>query len=240
MGGRGSGRSLTYCGKATTEESLPLDIRRLQRAGLLTPRQAFSWHWTVNDRVCASIEVRSEAWRVELAYGHSHNGRPAETIRQAVMLTTTPCTLGGRRPWFCCPSCSKRVAAIYGKGRLFACRQCKGLAYASQGEADDDRASRRADGYASGLAGRLASLMGRASSPRACMGAFMNGSWLNTTISSALPWLAWTGRWGYCGASSTTSRALPLQGGESVSQTTPTLPGQRHAHRHSSAAQLPV
>ena len=145
MGGRGSGRRATYCGKDTTEESLPLDIRRLQRDGLLTPGQAFSWQWTVNGRVRASIWIRSEAWQVELAYSYSPNGRPAETLRQVVRLETTSCTLGGSRPWFCCPTCSKRVAIIYGAGRLFACRCCKGLSYGSQNETADDRALRRAD-----------------------------------------------------------------------------------------------
>ena len=145
MGGRGSGRRTTYCGKAATEDSLPLDIRRLQRDGMLTPGRAFSWQWTVNGHVRASIQVRSEAWQVELAYSYTPNGHQAEAIRQAVMLETTPCTLGGSRPWFCCPACSRRVAVIYGKGRLFACRRCKGLAYASQCEADDDSATRRTD-----------------------------------------------------------------------------------------------
>lgn len=145
MGGRGSGRRASYSGKDTTEESLPLDIRRLRRAGVLTPGRAFSWQWTVNDRVRASIQIRAEAWQVELTYIYAPNGRPAEFIRQAVMLETTPCTLGGSRQWFCCPTCSRRVAVIYGTGRLFACRRCKGLAYASQGEAGDDRATRRVE-----------------------------------------------------------------------------------------------
>ena len=74
MGGRGSGRPTTYCGKATTEDSLPLDIRRLRRNGLLTPGHAFSWQWTVNDRVRASIQIRVETWQVELAYSHTPTG----------------------------------------------------------------------------------------------------------------------------------------------------------------------
>lgn len=37
MGGRGSGRPASYAVKPTTEDSLPLDIRRMQRIGVLTP-----------------------------------------------------------------------------------------------------------------------------------------------------------------------------------------------------------
>ena len=81
---------------------------------------------------------------VTLIYNYAPRGRPAEVVHQPVALTTTRCALGGRRSWSACPACEKRVAVIYGAGRLFACRQCKGLAYGSQGEAVDDRAARRA------------------------------------------------------------------------------------------------
>lgn len=145
MGGRGSGRPAGYAGRSTTEDSLPLDVRRLQRSGALAPGRNSSWQWTVNNRVRASIQIRADAWQVELSYTYTAHQRPAEVIHQAVMLETTPCTLGGHRSWFRCPTCARRVAVIYGVGRLFACRTCKSLPYASQRETDDDRAARRAD-----------------------------------------------------------------------------------------------
>lgn len=43
------------------------------------------------------------------------------------------------------PACTRRLAVIYGGGRLFACRDYKDLPYGSQRKADDDRAARRAD-----------------------------------------------------------------------------------------------
>ena len=144
MGGIGSGRRPSYCGTDATEDSMPLDIRHLGRAGVLAPGRSCSWQWTVNDRVQSSIRVEAEAWQVTLAYSHTPRDRPAEAIRQIVALEITPGTLGGVRPWFRCPACARRVAVIYGVGRLFACRRCKGLAYASQAEAADDRALRSA------------------------------------------------------------------------------------------------
>lgn len=145
MGGIGSGRRPSYSGKDTTEDSLPLDIRRLRRAGALNPGRPVSWQWTLNDRVYASIQIRADQWQVTLSYLHTPRGCAAESISQTVPLETTPCALGGRRQWFTCPGCSRRVAVIYGVGRLFACRGCKGLAYSCQAESADDRAARRAD-----------------------------------------------------------------------------------------------
>jgi hypothetical protein len=44
----------------------------------------------------------------------------------------------GERPWFqCC--CARYVMRLYSAGRLFACRQCCGLAYANQQAAPRDR-----------------------------------------------------------------------------------------------------
>ena len=63
-----------------------------------------------------------------------------------VHLVTTPCHMGGKRHWFLCPArgCGKRAAVLYGGG-IFACRKCYQLAYPSQRESTEDRATRRAD-----------------------------------------------------------------------------------------------
>jgi len=145
MGGIGSGRRPGYSGRNTTEDSLPLDIRRLQRAGVLNPGRFVSWQWTVNDKVHSSIRIIADTNSLTLSYSYALRGNPAEAVNQTVWLESTPCALGGHRQWFTCPSCKSRVAVIYGTGRLFACRRCKGLAYSCQGESADDRAARRAD-----------------------------------------------------------------------------------------------
>ena len=43
MGGRGSGRQCSYGGKSETNDSMPLDIRKITRKGLLVPGSSFSW-----------------------------------------------------------------------------------------------------------------------------------------------------------------------------------------------------
>ena len=142
MGGRGSGRRSSYSGKPETNDSMPLDIRKIARSGLLIPGRSFGWQWTVNDRPVASIRIRVDWESLVLSYRMKSTG---EVVEQRVQTQTTPCHLGGQRHWFACPLCSKRVAVVYAPGRYFACRQCCGLGYATQKESAGDRAATRAD-----------------------------------------------------------------------------------------------
>ena len=142
MGGRGSGRRSSYSSKTETSDSMPLDIRKITRKGLLVPGSSFSWQWTVNDRQVAGISIRVECKSMVLSYLTKSTG---EVVEQQVQMQTSPCHLGGQRHWFTCPRCSKRVAVLYAPGRYFACRQCGGLSYATQKEGVGDRATTRAD-----------------------------------------------------------------------------------------------
>ena len=143
MGGRGSGRRSSYCGKSETSDSMPLDIRKITRKGLLVPGSSFSWQWTVNDRQVAGISIRVDFNQgMVLSYRMKSTG---EVVEQQVQTQSSPCHLGGQRHWFTCPRCSKRVAVLYAPGRYFACRQCGGLGYAAQKEGAGDRASSKAN-----------------------------------------------------------------------------------------------
>ena len=157
MGGFGSGRG--QHGKNTTSDMRALDIRRLQRDGLLTPGRTFGWNWLRNGEEVASIQTRTEVDRVILNYRSRSNGGEWQAMEYPVTLEWTPCNLGGRRAWFLCPArgCGRRVAILFG-GSIFACRHCHKLAYQCQRETDDDRAMRRADtirrrlGWGAGIA----------------------------------------------------------------------------------------
>lgn len=145
MGGIGSGRRYQG-GKGTTSDMRALDVRRLQRDGLLTAGRDFGLSWYRNDEEVASINVRTEADHVILNYRSRSNGGDWQPMEYPVSLEWTGCNLGGRRAWFLCPGagCGRRVAILYG-GSIFACRHCHKLAYQCQRETDDYRAMRRAD-----------------------------------------------------------------------------------------------
>ena len=143
MGGRGSGRQSSFGGKAETGDSIPLDIRKITRKGLLVPGSCFSWQWRVNDRQVAGISIRVDFDHgMALSYRIKSTG---EVVEQRVQTQTSPCHLGGQRHWFTCPRCSKRVAVLYAPSRYFACRRCGGLGYATQKEGAGDRTSTKAD-----------------------------------------------------------------------------------------------
>lgn len=143
MGGWGSGQ--WQSAKNLTSDMWVLDVRRLQRDGLLAAGQWFMWRWYHDGEEIASIQIRVNDDHVILNYRARNPERASQSLDYPVLLDWTACHLGGRRAWFRCPArgCSRRVAVLYG-GTIFACRHCHRLAYASQRETPDDRAMRRA------------------------------------------------------------------------------------------------
>ena len=148
MGGMGSGRRHNQGGKDTVNDRQNLDVRQLQRKGLLTDGQSFRWSWKYDGESAGSIQIRLKDDKLTLIYRHKRDEHNWQSVESPVRLEWTPCTYGGRRAWFICPAkgCTRRVALLYfGEEGLFACRHCQGLIYECQRENLDDRATRQAD-----------------------------------------------------------------------------------------------
>jgi hypothetical protein len=160
MGGVGSGNWYRFDKKATTGECQSVDVRYLNRHGLLKPEGWFSLRWSRAGRETGSIrgvvEGSDRPERVLLHYRHrSGPGDAWEDVHEPISLDWTACNFGGQRPWFVCPGagCGRRVALLYGLGRYFLCRHCYDLAYESQRENEMTRALRQAQAIRERLGG---------------------------------------------------------------------------------------
>jgi hypothetical protein len=143
MGGYGSGRRPSR-NAGTVTDMRRLDVRHMKREGSLEPGRFGRWQWLRDGEVVASVCYQALPGALRLMYSVRDRNREPEGMDCRVVLEWTPCTYGGARVWFRCPSCDRRVAILYG-GRVFACRQCQRLAYDCQRERLDDRATRQAD-----------------------------------------------------------------------------------------------
>jgi len=144
--------------KRSTKNMRVLDIRKLHRDGLLKPGGSFTWQWSRFGDVVASIGCTVDTINsVTLNYRTRPNSGEWQDKRYQVMVDWTACNYGGRRPWWLCPCCGRRVAVLWG-GSTYACRHCHRLAYQSTRNSPDSQAFARADkvrkrlGWCAGIA----------------------------------------------------------------------------------------
>jgi hypothetical protein len=119
---------------------------KLARAGYLTGSRLGSWQWSYRDGSTASVSVTGGREAVRLDYRIRTYDEDWQSVNQRIQIRWTACRFGGERPWFVCDVaangvyCGRRVAKLYGGGRLFACRHCYRLGYAVQRGGPLDRA----------------------------------------------------------------------------------------------------
>jgi hypothetical protein len=116
--------------KATVEGLRFIDVQDWHRRGLLKSGKGIFCEWQSN-RVKNGLFVGVESQRVLLWHLIRGPGRKYQQFRETVYLDFSPCNRGGKRPWFLCPSCNRRVVVLYHCG-YFGCRRCHRLAYKSQ------------------------------------------------------------------------------------------------------------
>ena len=185
-----------YGAKATVEGCRNIDVLRWNRLRYLGHPRWFSWAWTQDGETVASIHVESGRDQVTLKYRSRSYGEEWSDVHQTVPLEWTRCRFGGERPWFVCSAyksgkyCGRDVVKLYQRGKLFACRHCHGLAYASQQEASNQRGlyPRSKNSYALGRE-RQACLKISRTSPKECIGGLTIGCAHASIWPRHAPWL---------------------------------------------------
>jgi hypothetical protein len=128
-----------------------LDINQLREKGCLRPGWSSTCQWINGKEVASSINLRAEAERLHLSYKVRVVDGKWEDMIETIPIVHLHCRFGGSRPYFICPGpkegadCGRRITKLYLSFRLFLCRQCNQLAYASQFEQPWKRALRRAN-----------------------------------------------------------------------------------------------
>jgi hypothetical protein len=125
--------------KVLVEDCLCLDVVVLTRPGPLEPGFGGTYYFYKDDKEIESIPweflddcVRFHCWRA------GRDGKPV-SYSYWVLVTYTPAEFKGKRAWFQCPGCDKRVRKLFRPpgNMAFKCRDCHDLTYASKQRQSD-------------------------------------------------------------------------------------------------------
>ena len=139
LGGFGSGRHW-FSKKTAVEECLTLKVEEFTRGGLLRPRtSSVGWYRGREETAYVNYSLRDiglkEGQSTYVLTLHSPIIRRGQriSIAQNIPLVTTQLHSGGKRFWFQCSNCRRRVGRLhlpYGMS-YFLCRRCYDLTYMS-------------------------------------------------------------------------------------------------------------
>lgn len=123
------------------EDHIHLNINKLSKKIQKQPI-TLSWGWELPSKKTASVRITLSEDCVILNYRYRSTD-DWQPIQQHIRLSTTPCHLGGRRYWFHCPQCERRVGCLIQAQMLFLCQHCSGLHFRCQSESYFNRLLRR-------------------------------------------------------------------------------------------------
>lgn len=122
---------MRFGAKTKVEEVSSIDIRKLARDGHLIPGQRITSRWSRAGRVHTTINI--DVYEEYLRFKYTRNGVPVD---YTVWINYTDTNYGKRR-WFECPKCGRRVAKLFRDSGYFICRICADLNYESTGAMGD-------------------------------------------------------------------------------------------------------
>lgn len=124
--------------KRTTEDLLKLSIGWLKKHNCLQENAIINGGltWKRTSGLCLPREIASVTYfanfigeNKSITLSYTYNDK--ESIRLDISVVCSFPHYGGKRYWFLCPRCGRKVAFLYG-GKYFWCRKCQNLSYPTQ------------------------------------------------------------------------------------------------------------
>ncbi len=134
MGGLGSGR-VSSQHKEIVEHARFIQSEWVKaRMGVLNTRGAIKVSWKRGGQPYGEAEVALVDQRLHIVYRKRSGGETQwQDVHEVVELSYSAPHFGGKRLWFHCPHCGRRVAVLY-CSEVVACRKCLHLSYRTESE----------------------------------------------------------------------------------------------------------
>jgi len=144
MGGPGSGEWPRTNVNRSTDSVPKLSVTALlQAVNLEYAGNTGRASWKFHGQVVAAFYLLFDGARVWFRSEPGGWSIDEERSGQSIEFASTSCYFGGKRKWFICPNCDKRVAVLYLTAQRWSCRKCGRIRYSSQQESKDARLTRR-------------------------------------------------------------------------------------------------
>jgi len=130
-------------GKDCVDDNKSINIVKFKKWGYLdnkynTGTITWSRNWEVYSRMGVSILADNSCITFDFT-GTDSQTQEKKNYNHPITLVHTPCTYGGYRYWFVCPTCNQKKGILYLKNFRFACRNCLNLCYEWQKESKNYR-----------------------------------------------------------------------------------------------------
>ncbi len=143
MGGCGSGEWFRHDKKAKTNTLFRIAIKDIRHSSGLEPGAKGQAWQSVRGVLGSFVLFKVKKDRVLFEYIHQSPEKEDQLVVETIWLAHTPCNFGGKRAWFSCPQCCKRVGVLFRVDRRFRCRKCHKLSYQTQSWGEIDRAGHK-------------------------------------------------------------------------------------------------
>lgn len=135
MGGYGSGRYHGMSSRQTVEDCLSLDANKLAKWGYFKPgwrSGKLTWSRGQNETGSCGFYTYINEVNASITFHYSYRDERHSDVK--INLSWYSPGFGGRRYYFICPHCNRRMRTLHINGGEIACRICHNLTYESCNE----------------------------------------------------------------------------------------------------------